>query len=473
MERERQETCNIFRAQKKEHPVRRSSILIVIDNAQLRRTVTAMVLSQGWEVLETSEPIRPIQADPRHVPELVIADRCHREVHEAFAFIRNLRRLYPAIPIILVAERSSEEQVIAALKAGVNDYIKQPFAEDEIVAAVRRCLLGRGGQEPSEGSVEASGLIGGHRMVGESQAMRDIKAHLGRVAGTDSTVLITGETGTGKELIAEMIHRQSPRRHDPFVCINCAAIPDALLESELFGYERGAFTGALTMREGLLRQATGGTILLDEIGDMSLSAQTKVLRAIETKVVCPLGGKRSAALDIRIIAATNQGLKRLMEEGKFRQDLYFRLNVTRLHLPPLRQRQEDIPLLLRHYLQELNRRFGSDVQGFTEQALTCLIRYEWPGNVRELKNLVEAVMINHPTRWIDLEDFHELLDHGHREEASQETERDRLLAVLFATNWNKSKAAQQLQWSRMTLYRKIEKYHLASSPHTVASKGTD
>lgn len=312
----------------------------------------------------------------------------------------------------------------------------------------------------------------GHRMVGESQAMCDIKAHLGRVAGMDSTVLITGESGTGKELIAEMIHRQSARRQDPFVCINCAAIPDALLESELFGYERGAFTGALSKRDGLLKQANGGTIFFDEIGDMSLYAQAKVLRAIETKVVCPLGGNRSAAVDIRIIAATNQDLKRLMEEGKFRQDLYFRLNVTTLRLPPLRQRKEDIPLLLTHYLRELNRRLGREVQGFTEQALTCLIRYEWPGNVRELKNLVEAVMVNRPSRWIDVEDFFEPLDHGPQEEMPQQTERDRLLAVLFATNWNKSKAAQQLHWSRMTLYRKIEKYHLVSSPHAVTLKRT-
>jgi len=454
--------------------MRRSSILIAIDDGQLRRTVTAMMLNQGWDVTEAFEPTRPVSAVGRRAPELVIADRCHGDVHEAFAFTRNLRRLYPAIPIILVTERSSEEQVIAALKAGVNDYIKHPFAEDEMVAAVRRCLSGRREQEPSEGSVEASDLVDGCcRMVGESQAMCHIRTHLGRVAGTDSTVLITGETGTGKELIAEMIHGQSPRRHDPFVCINCAAIPDALLESELFGCERGAFTGAWAMREGLLKQAAGGTIFFDEIGDMSLSAQAKVLRAIETKVVWPLGGKRRVAVDIRIIAATNQDLKQLMKEGKFRQDLYFRLNVTRLHLPPLRRRKEDIPLLLTHYLQELNRRFGSEVQGFTEQALVCLIRYEWPGNVRELKNLVEAVMVNRPSRWIDVDDFSGLLDHGPVEEEPQQTERDRLLAVLFATNWNKSKAAQQLHWSRMTLYRKIEKYHLASSPHTVASKRTD
>jgi DNA-binding NtrC family response regulator len=447
--------------------------LVAIDHGQLRQTVKTVLLTQGWEILEASKPPQPISVAGRHTPDLVIADRCYSDSREAFAFTQDIRRLYPAIPIILVAEKSSEEQAIAALKAGINDYIKQPFAADEMVAAVRRCLSGKIALESSEGSAEVSGLMGGHRMVGESRAMCDIKAHLGRVARTGSTVLITGETGTGKELIAEMIHRQSPRRHGPFVCINCAAIPDALLESELFGYERGAFTGALSMRDGLLKQASGGTIFFDEIGDMSLYAQAKMLRAIETKTVCPLGGKRSTAVDIRIIAATNQDLKRLMEEGKFRQDLYFRLNVTRLHLPPLRQRREDIPLLLTHYLQELNRRFGSEVQGFTEQALTCLIRYEWPGNVRELKNLVEAIMVNHPSPWIDVEDCPELLSHESQEEAPPQTERDRLLAVLFSTNWNKSKAAQQLHWSRMTLYRKIEKYHLVSSPHNLASKKTD
>lgn len=455
------------------NPMKRPSIVIAIDDERLRQIVKTILLTREWKVIEISLHTQPAPILEADCPDLFITDRCHRESREACTLTSNIRRLYPAIPIILMAKTSSEEQAIAALKAGINDYIKPSFTADELIAAVRRCLLDGRARKSAEGSAEAApGLSEGHRMVGESGAMCEIKAHLRKIAGTDSTVLITGETGTGKELIAEMIHGQSPRRDGPFVCINCAAIPDALLESELFGYERGAFTGALSMRDGLLKQADKGTVFFDEVGDMSLYAQAKVLRAIETKVVCPLGGKRSAAVDIRIIAATNQDLKRLVEGGKFRQDLYFRLNVTRLCLPPLRRRKEDIPLLLTHYLQELNRRFGNEVQGFTEQALTCLIRYEWPGNVRELKNLVEAVMVNHPSHshWIDVEDFAELLDYGPQEEIPQQTERDHLLAVLFATNWNKSKAAQQLHWSRMTLYRKIEKYHIASSPPIIPSK---
>lgn len=444
--------------------MKHSSIVVAIDDERLRQIVKTILLAREWKVTEISVHTQATLVLAADFPDLLITDCCHRESREVCGFASDIRRLYPAIPIILIARTSSEEQAIAALKAGINDYIKPPFAADELIAAVRRCLPDRMAQKSAKGFADtAPGLSEGHRMVGESGAMCEIKAYLGKIAGTDSTVLIMGESGTGKELIAEMIHGQSPRRDGPFVCVNCAAIPDPLLESELFGYERGAFTGALSMREGLLKQASGGTIFFDEVGDMSLYAQAKVLRAIETKVVCPLGGKRSAAVDIRIIAATNQDLKRLMEEGKFRQDLYFRLNVTRLCLPPLRQRKEDIPLLLTYYLQELNRRFGREVQGFTEQALTCLIRYGWPGNVRELKNLVEAVMVDHPSRWIDVEDFAELLDHGSQEEVPQQTERDHLLAVLFATNWNKSKAAQQLHWSRMTLYRKIEKYHIASN----------
>jgi DNA-binding NtrC family response regulator len=305
----------------------------------------------------------------------------------------------------------------------------------------------------------------GKRLVGESALLAGVRAYIGKVAASDCNVLISGETGTGKELAAELIHANSARQGKPLVRLNCAAIPDTLLESELFGHERGAFTGAYLSKAGALKLADGGSILFDEIGEMSLAAQAKMLRVIESKEVHPLGGRRTLPLNLRIMAATNQDPERLVSEGKFRPDLYYRLNVARLHLPPLRDRREDIAGLLAHYLDVLNRKSGCEVPGFTDEAMAFLMDYPWPGNVRELKNLLEAVFINLPCRRLGLADLPEvfqkrLLEGG---ELHQE-ERDRLLAALFATDWNKSKAAQRLNWSRMTLYRKLTKYHLAPQP---------
>jgi len=308
----------------------------------------------------------------------------------------------------------------------------------------------------------SASLIQGERIVGESPCIDRIKSYLLNVASTDSNFLITGETGTGKELVARLVHENSPRRQRPFVCINCTAIPDGLLESELFGFERGAFTGAYTLREGKLKAAEGGTVFFDEVGDMTPFAQAKILRTIESKEVERLGGTKSVAINVRIIAATNQELERSVAEGKFRKDLYFRLNVARVHMPPLRERKEDIPRLLRHYLGEYNRSHGRDVKGFTDEALECLLRYDWPGNVRELKNLIEAIFVNLPSGRLSFLDLPEIFRKGLEGIVGLPLpEQERLLSALLSTNWNKSKAAQKLHWSRMTVYRKMAKYHLS------------
>ncbi len=301
-------------------------------------------------------------------------------------------------------------------------------------------------------------------MLGKSMGMQEIHAYVRNVAPADTNVLITGETGTGKELTAELIHWNSPRRQKAFVPINCAAIPDSLMESELFGYEKGAFTGADGRKEGALKLAEGGTVFFDEIGDMSQYAQAKILRVIEGKAVHRLGGRDNIPLDVRFIAATNQDLDLLVREGKFRKDLYFRLDVARVHLPPLRDRKEDIVILAEHYIREYNRQFGREVLGFTDEALQCLLRYDWPGNVRELRNLVEAVFINLPSRTISFLDlpvqFRRRLEET---DGLPQDERGRVLSALLATNWNKSKAAQTLHWSRMTLYRKMVKYRISGA----------
>jgi len=296
--------------------------------------------------------------------------------------------------------------------------------------------------------------------------MREIDAYIGQVASTDSTVLITGETGTGKELVAALIHMRSPRAGKPFFSINCAAIPESLLESELFGYERGAFTGAHVRKEGALKLANEGTAFFDEIGDMSPEGQSKILRAIESKEIRRLGGKRSIPLDLRVIAATNQDLERRVAEGKFRKDLYFRLNVARISLPPLRDRKEDIPALLGHYIGELNRHLGREVEGFGDDALGPLLRYDWPGNVRELKNLLEEVYVHFRSKWIGFTDLPGQLRCQLANAGQPQTERDLLLSALLSTRWNKSQAAQKLRWSRMTLYRKMAKHEIVRASRT-------
>jgi DNA-binding NtrC family response regulator len=373
--------------------------------------------------------------------------------------VRGLNRFVPAIAIM---RDSSEELAVAALRAGVSDYFRHPVPFDDLLASIERCLIGVIPRDTA-GVVDPTipSPFQAARLVGDSPTMREIKTYIGRVASTDSNVLITGETGTGKELVAASIHRSSPRRRLPFVCINCAAIPDTLLESELFGHERGAFTGAHTAREGRVQQADGGTVFFDEIGDMSLPAQAKILRAIESKEVHRVGGRGRCAVNARVIAATNLDLERKVAEGQFRPDLFYRLNVARIHLPSLRERKDDLPILLDHYLREFNRQFRREVEGFTTEAFESLLRYEWPGNVRELRNLIEAIFINLPAGRITFADLPEPFRRRIGETAGlPKDERNQVLSALFTANWNKSKAAAQLRWSRMTLYRKMAKYRL-------------
>jgi len=296
------------------------------------------------------------------------------------------------------------------------------------------------------------------QIIGSSPEISRLRAFIPKLARSDCNVIITGETGTGKERVAQAIHANSSRSSRKFVAINSAALPDALLEAELFGYEKGAFTGALTRFEGRFKQADGGTLFLDEIGDMSLSSQAKILRAIEEREFYRVGSTVPQAVDVRVIAATNQDLPELVKTKHFRSDLYHRLNVVNIELPPLRQRRDDIPLLLDRYLREYNTRHQQTTEGPTPEALILLMRYDWPGNVRELKNLIERLLIDSPAE-ISLE----TLPAYFGTKPARLSERDSVLQALLATNWNKTQAAQHLSWSRMTLYRKMKKYNLTLS----------
>lgn len=317
-------------------------------------------------------------------------------------------------------------------------------------------------------------------LIGSSPCMRQVKVWISRIAPLNTTVLITGETGTGKEVVAGLLHRQSARANRQFVSVNCAAIPETLLESELFGHVRGAFTGAVQDYPGKFRLAHGGTLFLDEIGDMSLPAQARILRALEQNEVTPLGGARPVRVDIRIVTATNRDLDQQVSGGSFRSDLFYRLCVTEIRLPPLRERREDIPELADHFLERIRAKHGLRLEGFTPGALNRLAEQDWPGNVRQLRNRIESAALTVDGRYITEADVQLLssfrtsvpmplrMARGTPTEHGPEAEPERLLRELRSTNWNVSQAADRLHWGRATMYRKMAKYRISREQSSVS-----
>jgi len=425
--------------------------------AAVRRRLQHVLQKEGHSTLEAGDRAEVLHHLERSQPAAAVIGQAGSYTSDAIELARDVRSRCQHLPIILFMPESSEELAIAAIRAGVQDYVRQPRYE-ELAMAVTQCL-----HVSAPATLSRTACSAERPLVGQSSEVARIRDYLLKVAAADCNVLITGETGTGKELAAEAIHRNSPRRSRPFVVINCAAIPDSLLESELFGYERGAFTGATAASNGKFMEADGGMVFLDEIGDMSLYLQAKILRAIEAKEVQRLGAKGNRRVDIRILAATNQDLDHQMRAGRFRSDLYFRLAVTQIRLPALRKRPEDIPLLARYFIDELNQRLGRRVEGINADVIALLMRHSWPGNVRELKNLIESFSVAKECGWISMEDLpHQFMQDSDRACDGAGEERTRILSALHAANWNKSKAAGALNWSRMTLYRKIARYRIVS-----------
>lgn len=441
-------------------------ILIVEDNPHVLGFLNVVLEQNGYipVLAQSAENASRLLAKTR--VDLAILDHKLPGPTSGLELARLIKRQDAGLPIVLVTAHSTERLAIDALEAGISDYFPKPFVIDDLLASIRRLLASNGSQAfptATETGDRTLWLIDEHRLVGQAASIQAVKSDIRRVAPTDSTVLITGETGTGKELVAELIHNNSTRASKPFVCLNCAAIPESLMESELFGYERGAFTGAYTTYEGKLRQADGGTVLLDEIGDMPLSAQAKLLRLLDKKTAQRVGGRKDVTIDLRVIAATNQDLEALMAAGRFRRDLFYRLNVVQISLPPLRDRRTDIPLLLKHFISEFNLRLAKHIRGVSPVLIERLLQYEWPGNVRELRNMTEVSLMSADTGLIDV--VH--LPQQYRDRLPGTTdEKEAILSALFSTKWNKSQAAQKLRWSRMTLYRKLTKYHIISSRRT-------
>jgi DNA-binding NtrC family response regulator len=421
-----------------------------------------LFLDTEFKATETLNESEAFQIVKKKAPAIVVITSVSNDLRDGLQSVRRIRRIDASVPIIMISRYSSEKKVISAFRAGVSDYFAVPVHYDEVIERIHRFLNGHSSDSPVDNTKKFdSADPPTQKMIGNSKSMRDIRSYLKMVADTDTTVMITGETGTGKELAAEFIHKSSARHHLPFVSINCAALPETLVESELFGYDRGAFTGAEGTRQGKFEQAAGGSVLLDEIGDMSAFAQAKILRILENKRIIRLGGKEDIPLEVRIIAATNKNPEQLVSVGKFREDLYYRLNVVRVHLPPLRERKEDIGDLAHHAIETFNRRYQRNLRGITEPAQACLKRYEWPGNVRELINVFEAIYVNPPREKIDVPDLPPQVRSKLGKSGSiDENERRYIVSTLISTNWKKAEAASKLNWSRMTLYRKIIKYKI-------------
>jgi two-component system NtrC family response regulator len=447
---------------------RSRKVLLIDDDASLRRVTEYSLQSAGFHVLSTVDGKEGLAAFLTESPQVVITD-IQMPGMSGYEVLQQIKAERPETLVIVITAFSSVEKAVEAMKQGAYDYLAKPFSRDELVLVVNKAFNLLGLQEENQRlRDELEHQVDFDHMVGISDVMQNVFDVVRRVAPTEASVLITGESGTGKELIARAIHQGGGRSKEPFVAINCAAIPATLLESELFGHVRGAFTGAVRDRAGKFEQADGGTLFLDEIGEMPMELQPKLLRVLQEMEVEPLGGK-TRSVNVRIIAATNQDVESALEEGRFREDLYYRLNVIPIELPSLRERVEDIPLLVTHFLKRYS---SASPVGISESALESMAAYNWPGNVRELQNAVERmVVLNHG----EMLDFHhlpakiistpsssrnqivELPPEGYPLEM---IEKEVVVQALERNDWNQTRAAAFLQVPRHTLIYRMEKYDI-------------
>jgi len=448
-------------------------ILVVDDEAGMRRSLAILLRREGYAVTEAADGRAALERLGADVHDLVIAD-LRMEPVSGLELLAQVKRAAPDVEVIVMTAYGTIETAVEAMKLGAFDFITKPFQAEEILLRVRNALDRRRlAGEVSRLRAEVSSAFGIEGILGASAAMQEILRALPRIAQTDSTVLLTGESGTGKELVARALHAASRRARGPFVSVNCAALPEQLLENELFGHVRGAFTGALAARKGLLEEAHLGTFFLDEIGEAPLAIQAKLLRVLEDRTLRRLGDNRPVPIDVRIVAATNRDLDEAVRARTFREDLLHRLNVIRIHLPPLRERIEDVPLLARHFLTLHCRRLGRRLDGLSPAALDLLTAYDFPGNVRELSNVIEQAVALAPGPLVEPADLPARLRQPRAaprrpvpaeapspRETLGATEQAQLLEALRRENWNVSRAAARLGISRNTLRYRMEKYGL-------------
>jgi DNA-binding NtrC family response regulator len=458
-------------------------VLLADDDASLRRVVEFTLSEAGYAVDTATSGRSALRSLEQRAYEAVVTDLKMPDA-DGLAVLATARRLHPATPVILMTAYATVETAVEAMRRGAYDYVTKPFDRSELRAVVARALESsrlRGASVAPEGE-GAGGFRPEALILGESVATRALIAHIRRVATTDATVLISGESGTGKELVARALHQGGPRRCGPFVVVNCGAIPRDLLETELFGHVRGAFTGALRDKIGKFEQASGGTLFLDELGELTLELQVKLLRALQEHEIERVGEGKPRRVDVRIVAATNRDLEAMVAKGEFREDLYYRIAVIPIPLPPLRERREDVPLLVHHFMQRFAN--GSDV-AISAEAMAALSRAPWRGNVRQLMNVCERIVTLRRGATIELADLpREVL--GAAEASSgaavtlpsggaslDEVIRTVLVQALERNAWNKTRAARFLQIPRHILLYRMEKYGIPASSPAQRTSPTD
>ena len=449
----------------------RKTILIVDDETSHRMMLKAHLNEEGYDVIEASDGLQAVDLVSQHFYDLILMD-IRMSVMDGIEALGRIKKINPAIPVIMMTAYGSIESAVETLKSGADDYLTKPLDMDELLLKVKKVLHYR--------KLEKENLLNRERLgerfdfsniIGKSQDMKELFETLAMVAPTDATVLLLGESGTGKEVIANAIHQNSLRKDQPYIKVNCAALPETLLESELFGHEKGAFTGAQAKRKGRFELADGGSLFLDEIGEMSPATQAKILRVLQEKEFEPVGGDRTVSVDVRIIAATHKDLEKEVKEGRFREDLFYRLNVVPIIIPPLRNKKDDIPLLAEHFLKLYTEKNNRDIKSFEPRVMDALIRYPWPGNVRELENIVERMVIMSRGDMLLFEDlpqdFKTLrngddIKPGPTGSSLKEIEKEVILKTLEQTGGNRTKAALILGVTRKTLQNKIKEYCITS-----------
>ena len=447
----------------------KSKILIVDDDPSLRKMLEAVLTNDGYEVTEADDGNNAVSAVKGQFFDLILMD-VRMAGMSGIEALKHIKKLSPGIPVIIMTAYASVDTAREALKSGAYDYLTKPLDIDELNLILQRAL--RHYQLEQENRFLKERLddrFDFGNIIGNSPPMRQLFETLAQVAPSEATVLITGESGTGKELIANAIHQNSPRHERPMIKVNCAALPETLLESELFGHEKGAYTGAVSRSRGRFQMAHRSTLFLDEISEMSPATQAKILRALQEREIEPVGGETTIVIDTRIIAATNKNLEQEVKEGRFREDLYYRLNVVRIEIPPLRKRTEDIPLLADFFLKQYVEKNRKLIKGFTPRALDIIMRHDWPGNVRELENLVERAVIMARGEMITPEEFPPALtenDPGAADPPAdsssgrtlKEAEKEIILRTLEEAGGNRTHTAKILGISRRTLQLKLKEY---------------